>query len=422
VGGKKAQKGKYLRRNKKGSIILYITTIIFSILFLFIGNKIATKNLTIYSAGSGQKVFKARVEEISDRVSNDHSLNENTKFENIQVTFTAKILSGDKKGETVTAYQNLGGLYFSASPEIKAGDKVLLIYSEQQKQTKWQFMEFVRSDKLVVFGILFGLALLLFGRIKGFNTLISLAFTCAAIFAVFIPSILSGKNIYISSIVICLYTITMTYLIVDGGNRKTFAAALGCLGGITVSGVLTVIMDKVLALTGYVDEESIYLTNIAADSPINLKAIIFAAILIGAMGAIMDVSMSMSSSLWEVKEKSASSSVKALFKSGMNIGRDIMGTMANTLILAYIGSSLSVVLLLTAYSTSLTALINREMVVVEILQALVGSFGILFTIPLTSLICAMIYTKNNNNKYSGGLNRAAGPDVAFEEVHEDVFG
>ena len=137
------------------------------------------------------------------------------------------------------------------------------------------------------------------------------------------------------------------------------------------------------------------MTYISTGTPIDLKAIIFAAILIGALGAIMDVSMSISSSLWEVKEKSGATSFNTLFRSGMNIGRDVMGTMANTLILAYIGSSLSIVLLLSAYSTSLIYLLNREMIVVEILQALVGSFGILFAMPLTSFICAIIYKENS---------------------------
>jgi uncharacterized membrane protein len=157
-------------------------------------------------------------------------------------------------------------------------------------------------------------------------------------------------------------------------------------------------MNKILALTGIVDEESIYLTFIETETPIDLKAIIFAAIIIGALGAIMDVAMSTASSLWEVRDKADSVSFEALFKSGMNIGRDVMGTMTNTLILAYIGSSLSVVLLLSVYSTSLLYLLNREMIVIEILQALIGSFGLLLTLPLTSFICAVIYVKDNKQK------------------------
>jgi uncharacterized membrane protein len=129
------------------------------------------------------------------------------------------------------------------------------------------------------------------------------------------------------------------------------------------------------------------------ETPINLKAILFAGIIIGAMGAIMDVAMSISSALWEVKEKAPAISFEALFRSGLTIGRDIMGSMANTLILAYIGTSLSVVLILSVYSDSLSSLFNTEMIVVEILQALAGSFGILFAMPLTAFFCSTIYTK-----------------------------
>ena len=122
-----------------------------------------------------------------------------------------------------------------------------------------------------------------------------------------------------------------------------------------------------------------------------MLAIIFAAIIIGAMGAVMDVAMSLSSSLHELKLKVMSISPKELFKSGMVIGRDMMGTMANTLVLAYIGSSLTVTVLIVIYNSSMTELLNKERIVVEILQALVGSIGILFTIPFTCFVCAMLY-------------------------------
>ncbi len=138
-------------------------------------------------------------------------------------------------------------------------------------------------------------------------------------------------------------------------------------------------MTKVLALTGVVDESSYSLTTVNPDHPIDLLAIIFAAIIIGAMGAVMDVAMSLSSSLHELKLKVMSISPKELFKSGMVIGRDMMGTMANTLVLAYIGSSLTVTVLIVIYNSSMTELLNKERIVVEILQALVGSIGILFT-------------------------------------------
>ena len=157
------------------------------------------------------------------------------------------------------------------------------------------------------------------------------------------------------------------------------------------------IMNGVLKLTGFVDENAIYLQQL--NSSIDLKAIIFGGILIGALGAIMDVSIDIASSLSEVADKMEKPDFRTIVKSGFNIGKDIMGTMTNTLILAYIGSSLTTVLLLTASSHSIAYLFNLEMITVEILQALVGSIGILTTIPLTSVIAAALYKYVDTSKY-----------------------
>ena len=145
-------------------------------------------------------------------------------------------------------------------------------------------------------------------------------------------------------------------------------------------------MDRALVLTGLVDDNAMYLYLLREDRPIDLKAIIFAAILIGAIGAVMDVAMDLSSSLQELSIHSAHPTFASLSRSGFTIGRDIMGTMANTLVLAYLGGSLAVVLLFAAYAPTLTHLFNREMIAVEILQALAGSLGILASIPITSLV------------------------------------
>ena len=258
--------------------------------------------------------------------------------------------------------------------------------------------EYVRTDTLIMFGAAFALLLIIFGGLKGLNTILSLSFTCLAIFSVFVPAILSGKNIYLWAITTCTYIIIMTLLIVNGANKKSLCGAVGCFSGVLVSGGLSLFADKFLKLTGMVDEESLYLKFLLDDRTIDLKAIIFAAILIGAVGAIMDVAISLSSALYEVYEANATCTPAILMRSGMTIGRDIMGTMSNTLVLAYIGSSLSLVLLLAAYSSSLLGLLNREMIVVEILQALVGSFGLLLTIPLTSAVCSLVYCHKSKVK------------------------
>lgn len=158
-------------------------------------------------------------------------------------------------------------------------------------------------------------------------------------------------------------------------------------------------------MTGLLEEESIYLVQLYPDNPINLKAIIFAMIIVGAVGAVMDVSMSISSSLYELRIKSPTIQPKELMRSGFTIGRDMMGTMANTLVLAYIGSSLTCVLLLVAYNANLQQVLNKEIIVAEILQALAGSMGMLLTLPLTSVVCAAIYYQKPSKGDKSNVNR-----------------
>ncbi|RPF47977.1 putative membrane protein [Hydrogenoanaerobacterium saccharovorans] len=385
-----------LDKQKRNRAIVYVLTVLFSVLFIYYGNQFASQGMQIFEGASMEKPVKAQVVAVQKRSTDSFTLDQGeTAVQNILIEFSAKILNGWQKGQVVQCNQMIDGFTPIGNKEVEAGDRVLIFNSDPSSASSvWMFWDYIRTDTLLILGLVFMVLLLLFGRGKGVNTIISLAFTCLAVFAVFIPSILSGKNAYISSIVICLFTIIMTLLIVNGANAKGLAAGIGCLGGVLVSGALTLIMDYFLRLTGLVDEESVFLLYMETPKPIDLKAIIFAAIIIGAMGAIMDVAMSIASSLAEVREIMEVPTFGALMKSGIQIGRDIMGTMANTLVLAYIGSSLSMVLLLIAYNKSLLGLLNKEMIVVEILQTLVGSMGILFTIPLTSAISAFVYTRH----------------------------
>jgi uncharacterized membrane protein len=134
-----------------------------------------------------------------------------------------------------------------------------------------------------------------------------------------------------------------------------------------------------------------YLNDLSTGLTVDLRGVIFAAIIIGATGAVMDVAISIASSLHELNDQLEHPTFGTLLKSGFVIGRDMMGTMANTLVLAYIGSSLATVVLIVAYNASLTSIFNKEMIVVEVEQALVGSLGILSAIPLTSLLAAWFY-------------------------------
>lgn len=312
--------------------------------------------------------------------------------------FTAKILSGQHRGETVKAYQQMDNYTDTGERFVKVQDKVVLYNYNDGTDVSWHFGSYVRSGYILILGLIFLGLLIIFGRGKGVSTIVSLAFTCLAVFYVFIPAVLAGHNIYLWSILVCIFTIIMTLLLTNGVSAKSVITMLGCASGVFVAAVISIVSDRIMHLTGFIDEHSVYLQIMNEEGGnINLRALIFAMITIGAMGAVMDVAMDISSSLYEVKKHAPSISFKELFKSGINIGRDVMGTMANTLVLAYIGSSLCSILLKISYSGSMMELINTESIIVELLQALAGSLGILMTIPLTALICCIAYCGKNRS-------------------------
>lgn len=385
-----------MKNKKVMNVAIYIGTIVFSIIFIFFGNKIASKDFV--SANSGEiKSYKASVIRILSSETTETKVSGENPVEGFKILFKARILNGDLKGEEVLVEQESTVFAPTQLKKVEQGDKVIIIKNDAL-DGRFILNEYVRFDYILILGVIFLGGLLVFGKMKGLNTILSLCFTCLSVFLVFIPAVLSGKNIYFWSLLICIFTIGMTLIIINGANKKTWVSMLGCIGGLLCSGIIAVIMDRVMKLTGYLNEESIFLLQLNPENPINLRAIIFASILIGSMGAVMDVAMSVSSSLYEISEQVENSTFYSLFKSGINIGRDMMGTMANTLILAYIGSSLSMVLLLISYTESFIELFNKEMIIVELLQSLAGSTAILLTIPLTAMISGIIYTRTKGKK------------------------
>ena len=380
-------------KNSKG-YGLYLLVLMVSFGLIFLGNKVASGGMVAFDNASGMDAQEAKITEISDVVETENQSEESTDFTVKDILFKAQITSGEKTGESVDAIQSINSYFILKPQEVAVGDKVILYeFKDEYYGTDWVFGEFIRVQPLLVLGVVFALLLILFGRAKGLQTLVSLVFTIAAVFYVFVPAILSGYNIYLWTMIVGTYIIFMTLLIVSGISIKTAVASIGCLSGMLFSAAMFFVMDYFLKLTGVIDQDSVFLLMMNPERPIDLKGVIFGAIVIGAIGAIMDVAMSISSALYEMKEKYAANSFAQLVSSGLTIGRDIMGTMANTLVLAYIGSSLSVVLLMITYNPSLLDLLNREMVIVEILQALIGSLSILMTLPLTAVVAGTLYSR-----------------------------
>ena len=379
---------------KNKQAVYQIVAVIVSALLIFLANLYVTGGAPVFKGSTEGETVRCRVIRVTD-VKTDNVSGE-TEF--VTVRFKAQALNTALRGKTLEVVQEIDRSFVFCPKQVEQNDKILVESYSADGETQYYFGDYVRITPLLWLLAIFCILIIVFSRMQGLKTVISLGFTCLSVFTVLIPAILNGHNIYLWSIVVCMFITVMTLSIISGFNVKAMCAGIGCVSGVLCAGITVLISDKFLNMTGMLEEESVYLIQLYPDNPINLKAIIFAMIIVGAVGAVMDVSMSISSSLYELRLKSPHIRPSELMKSGFAIGRDMMGTMANTLVLAYIGSSLTSVLLLVAYNAGIEQVINKEMIVAEILQALAGSLGMLLTLPLTSAVCAAVYYNREEKK------------------------
>lgn len=317
----------------------------------------------------------------------DIAIESDVRFQHLKI----RIVTGDHKGEQFTVrntieYVNPYNLIF------KKGEEILLYQTETAdgKIEGLRIFERPREGAIYFIVALLFVVIALIGGKKGIRSAITLIFTGLMIFLVMIPLLLKGFNPIVVSVLVCAVTSAFTLIVVSGKNRKTFTAILGTVGGVLAAALIAIFVGNWARLTGLGNEEAQLLAYVPQFRNLDFKGLLFSGIIIGALGAVMDVAMSISSSMAEIEQVHPKISNKELFKSGMNVGRDIMGSMSNTLILAYVGSSIQVLLLFYSFNVSSYAVINMDHMASEIIRAMAGSIGLVFAIPIT----AMIYVKN----------------------------
>ena len=308
----------------------------------------------------------------------------------------AKILTGKYKGEIVEFENALTDNIVYDLP-VEANDKVLLAIEEIGEAKEVYITDYARDNIIKLLVAAFLILLVLIGKGKGFKSVITISLTVFSIIKIFLPLILKGHNPLMLTILISSVITVMTILIVSGFHKKSFAAILGTIFGVIIAGIISVIASKFAILTGLTTEEAGMLINIPQDINFDFKSLLFSGIILGALGAVMDVAMSIASSIQEIHNANNNLSIQELFKSGMEVGRDIMGTMSNTLILAYTGSFIPLLLLFMAYDTPFSRLINMDIVATEIIRSLAGSIGLILTIPITALFAVTFLKKDEFN-------------------------
>ena len=327
-------------------------------------------------------LHKAKVIEVIDEIKHKDTI--------VQV-LEIKLLNKAHKGTITKINNTLTGSDYDI--ELSEGDKISVICEEVDGEISFYFHSYDKTFYLSILAIIFIISVIIFGGFKGFKALIALIVTFALIIFCLVPLLLKGYNPIILSISVCILSTILTFAITNGFTKKTLIAILGVVGGLLIGGLIAYVFGVLLKISGFSSESAQMLQYLPSGVAFDFKGLLFAGIIIGALGACMDVAMELTSSLIEIKKHKPNICIKELIISGFNIGKDIMGTMVNTLILAYTGGSLSTILLFVGFERSMNEIINLESITSEIIRAISGSLGLLFAIPCTIFAFAYIYDK-----------------------------
>jgi uncharacterized membrane protein len=297
-----------------------------------------------------------------------------------------KITDGSFKGQELTV--EYGSLVFTNESRLfREGDRVLVERTRTMEGGDvFQVSDYVRSGPLLWLVLLFVAATVVLNGWQGLRSLVGMAVSLVVIIAFIVPQILAGRDPVVVAVLGSVVMMGISLYLVYGWNRKTHVAVAGLLLSLIVTGLLSVLAVNWARLSGFGAEEAGFLQ--VAGVQLDTRGLLLAGIIIGTLGALDDVAIGQSSTIYELSKANPRLMGQALFKHGMVVGRDHIAAMVNTLLLAYVGAALPLVLMFSVYAEPLGLAINREIIAEEIVRTLVGSLGLLAGVPLTSMIAA----------------------------------
>lgn len=368
-------------RNKIGRIVLPFLALLALILFLSQWCQVEKVEMV---SDSSQQFDKAVVTEvITDNLQEDGSRVGNQEVK-------VKFLTGKNKGKEVEAVSTNGSLYGATCYK---GLKVVTLTNQSGDVTITSVYSLNREPYVIGFVLLFFVLICMVGGKNGIKAVLGLVVTFALVLFFLFPAIYRGMSPINAAIITVIFTTIITIGILTGYSKKTLAAILGTVVGVIISGVTAWAFGKIAGISGYNVSNIDTLISVANCTNIKVGDLLFAGILISSLGAVMDVGLSIASTIAELHSVKPELTWMQLFQSGMNVGKDMMGTMANTLILAFAGGSLSELLLDYAYDLPYIQLINSYTIGIEVMQGVAGSIGIILTVPLVSIFSSLLYAK-----------------------------
>jgi uncharacterized membrane protein len=325
---------------------------------------------------------------------------------------TVEIVEGERAGDEFD-------LDYSRAPNARGpeeGDRVIVGRSLQAEAeaagSQYYFIDFDRQSPILVLGVLFAVVVVALSRWRGLAALAGVVVSLWVLVQFVLPAILEGSS---PLAVACVGGATIMFLalyLAHGLNATTTVAVLGTLASLLLTGLLAVIFVGVSSFTGAGSEEAIFLQLSAQQ--VNLEGLLLASIIIGTLGVLDDVTVTQASAVWELHRANPAYGIKQLYQSGIRIGRDHIASTVNTLVLAYAGASLPLLILFSVANRSVGEVVTTEVVAEEVVRTLVGSIGLVASVPLTTGLAALVVTRAT----SLTTRRQSRPSADPEDSHK----
>lgn len=373
--------------------IMLITTmlIVLSFSILPINHKTIAQdnNPTIFS----EEILEAR---ISNIVSEKEIVIMDKK--QLQQEIELYITKGSLKGKTIKILN--GDLPMANIQKYSTGDQVTVSYSRSPDGSNiFYITDYIRRNTLLVLFGIFIIFTLLITKWQGFTSLVGMLISFVIIFSFILPKISNGENPVTTAITGALIIIPVTFYLSHGLNKKTTIAVIGTIISLIITGILAMVFIETSKLTGFSSEEAGFLQAMKPDM-IHMKGLLLAGIIIGALGIFDDITISQAAIVSELKKSNKELNYHQLYSKAMNVGKDHISSLVNTLVLVYTGAATPLLLLFMNNSRSFSEVVNYEIVAEEIVRTLVGSIGLILAVPITTFLASFIFNSSSEKNHS----------------------
>lgn len=383
------QKRTWMKSKRKaGTDLAVLLVMVILVITLCIANKANPISYEMYTS-EGVTYEKGTVTQILEE-----NLEKEKGSDRYRGTQVLKVLMkrGDLEGQEIEVSNEL-----SSTHNILSGvgqNLVIKVDAPEGVTPFYSVFNYDRTTGILKLLAMFALLMILTGGVKGIRSMLGLAFAMFLIMAFLLPVIYHGWPPVAASIITALLITVFSMVLLNGISRKTAVASAATMAGVFAAAVIYYIFSSILHLSGFNLEEAEELILIQNNTGMQVGELLFTGILIASLGAVMDMTMSVASSLFEMKHIHPEMTKKEIFQSGMVIGKDMTGTMCQTLVLAFAGTGVAALLVLISYGSTFNQLLSSDYVSLELMHSLTGSMAVILAVPITAFITAVVLGKN----------------------------